>query len=49
MKPKACHFDLWRVKTTSAETASLVISLVGLSALILAAVLGMLYQSGALL
>jgi hypothetical protein len=44
---KTCKFDLWPVKTTSAETASLVIALVGMSALILTAILGLLYQSGA--
>ena len=46
MKPRICHFDLWQVKTTASERVSLVISLLGLSALLLTAVLGMFYQSG---
>jgi hypothetical protein len=45
---KICHFDLWStVHTTSAERVSLVVSLVGVSMLLLAAILGLLYQSGA--
>jgi hypothetical protein len=44
---RTCKFDLWPVKTTSAERASLVIALVGMSALLLTAILGLAYQSGA--
>lgn len=51
MNKRLCVLDLWRsetLHTTSAERFSLVVSIVGLSLLLLVSILGLVYQSGGL-